>query len=328
MAHLVGQTAADAGEAPLVAQEAVQAHGLGPEPFGQLLRLDAVGLGTELVEGRRAEDIVARYAPHAGAALGALLGKQPGRDLPGEDEASLPAARLGRPLHVDRKSAALHEVDHERNGLEASEEVLATATDFLEGAAVGLVGSREDRLQRGERERDELRQLPAGVVRSQPFSMRLDFGQLGHGASAVLGPRPDVGEHRVEGAEHGLRCEQPLLVTEQADVPVDERVLRVELPRGDGDGDVPGLLHANVLGLGWTWPEARRTGGNLEVVRDITLGTFPHDLGDADLVVGSQLAQLVVGLDDAPELVQPVETEVAHGAGGHDPSLPWQCARP
>ena len=70
-------------------------------------------------------------------------------------------------------------------------------------------------------------------------------------------------------------------------------------PRGDGDGGVPRLLHADVLGLGGARPEARRAGGDLEVVRDVTLGAFAHDLGDADLVVASQLAQLVVGLDDA-----------------------------
>ena len=125
-----------------------------------------------------------------------------------------------------------------------------------------------------------------------------------------------------------MRCEQPLLVTEQADVPVDERILGVELARGDGDRGVPRLLHADVLGVGGAWPEARRAGGDLEVVRDVTLRAFAHDLGDADLVLGRQLAQLVVGLDDAPELVEPVETQVADGAGGHDPSLPWQCARP
>ena len=77
-----------------------------------------------------------------------------------------------------------------------------------------------------------------GEVGGQPLGVGLDLGQLGHG-SDVLGPLADVVEHGVEGAEHGLRVEQPLLVAEQADVAVDERRLGVEVAGGDGDGGVP-----------------------------------------------------------------------------------------
>ena len=82
----------------------------------------------------------------------------------------------------------------------------------------------------------------------------------------------DVGEHGVEGAEHGLRVEQPLLVAEQPDVAVDERLLGVEVAGGDGDGGVPRLLHAHVLGLGRAGAEAGLAVADLEVVGDVALG--------------------------------------------------------
>ena len=203
-----------------------------PGSARQLVRLDLVGLGTELVEGRRAEHVVARHAPDAGPALRALLGQQPAagsrrrstkRAWPPRGLAACFTSTNSRPPCIRWTMNVI--------GSKRARRYLPRRPTPSERAAVRLVRRRYDRLQRGERERHELRQVPTGVVGSQPLGVGLDFGQLGHGGSAVLGPRPNVGEHRIEGAEHGLRCEQPLLVTEQADVAVDEGILRVELAR-------------------------------------------------------------------------------------------------
>ena len=129
------------------------------------------------------------------------------------------------------------------------------------------------------------RRRRAGEVGGQPLGVGLDLGQLGHGVRRTRSAA-DVGEHGVEGAEHGLRVEQPLLVAVQADVAVDERLLGVELAGGDGDRGVPRLLHAHVLGLGGAGTEAGLAVADLQVVGDVALGAVGHELGDADLVVG------------------------------------------
>src|SRR5829696_8786540 len=143
--------------------------------------------------------------------------------------------------------------------------------------------------------------------------------------SAVLRPRADVGEDGVEGAEHWLRGEQPLLVTEQADPPVHERLLRVELVGGDGDRRVPGLLHAHVLGVGGACAEAGLPVGDLEVVGDVAFRTRRDDLGEADLVLGGQAAERIVAVDDAAELGEPVEAQIADGRQAR--SLPGVTVR-
>ncbi len=122
----------------------------------------------------------------------------------------------------------------------------------------------------------------------------------------------DVGEHGVEGAEHRLRLDQPLLVAEQADVAVDERLLGVEVAGGDGDGRVPRLLHAHVLGLGRAGAEAGAAVDDLEVVHDVALRSVGHDLGDADLVLAGEAADLLVAGDDARQLVDPRQAQVAN----------------
>ena len=115
------------------------------EAGGQLVRLDAVGLRPEVSSGGRRQHAVGRHAPHAGLALGALLGEQQRRSVAVEHEAGLPAAGLGRLLGVDEQPAALHQVDDERHRLERHEEVLAAPADLVQRQAVRRVRRRDAR---------------------------------------------------------------------------------------------------------------------------------------------------------------------------------------
>ena len=159
----------------------------------------------------------------------------------------------------------------------------------VSGSPYAASGGGDGRLQRRERERLEALQHAAGEIGGQPLGMGLDLGQLGHrrrplSHSYCVRSRT-VGEHAVEGGEHRLRVDQHLLVAEEPDASGDERLLGVELAGGDGDGGRPVLLHAHVLGVGRPGAERRLAVADLEVVRDVALGTVADDLGDADRVV-------------------------------------------
>ena len=93
---------------------------------------------------------------------------------------------------------------------------------------------------------------------------------------------------------------------------VDERFLGVEVAGGDGDRRVPRLLHAHVLGLRRAGAEAGPAVDDLEVVHDIALRPVGHHLGDADLVLAGQPADLLVVGDDARQLVDPRQAQIAH----------------
>ena len=66
------------------------------------------------------------------------------------------------------------------------------------------------------------------------------------------------------------------------DVAADERLLRVHLTGGHGDGGVPRLLHAHVLGVGRPGAEVDGRVADLQVVHDVALGPAGDHLGDAD----------------------------------------------
>ena len=118
--------------------------------------------------------------------------------------------------------------------------------------------------------------------------------------SGVVGALADVGEHGVEGAEDRLRVEQPLLVAEQPDVPVDERLLGVQRAGRDGDGRVPASAPcARAPGSAAPAPKRAAPSATWRWYVDVALRAVGHDLGDADLVVVGERAQRVVGRDDA-----------------------------
>ncbi len=185
MADLVRQAPPEPGDRALVAEEAVQAHRPLGEEGRQLARLDPVGLGSEAVQRWRGQLVTGGHAPDAGLALGALLGEQQRRAAVVEHEPRLTSSRLGRLLGVLGEAPTLHQVDDERQRLEAHEQVLAAPADVEQGEALGLVRRRHDRLQRGERQRHEPGEAATGVAGGQPFGVRLDLGELGHGISGT-----------------------------------------------------------------------------------------------------------------------------------------------
>jgi hypothetical protein len=65
-------------------------------------------------------------------------------------------------------------------------------------------------------------------------------------------------------------------------VTVQERVLRVELAGGDGDGGVPALDEADVLGVSGARSERGLAVAHLQVVRDVAFWATGDDLGDPD----------------------------------------------
>ena len=130
--------------------------------------------------------------------------------------------------------------------------------------------------------------------------MGLDLGQLGHGVGQTYSVRSRSSANTASSApKTGCDVEQPLLVAEQPDVAVDERLLGVEVAGRHGDRGVPRLLHADVLGVGDARSEAGLAVADLEVVGDVALRPVADDLGEPDLVGARQLAQPLVGGDGA-----------------------------
>ncbi len=123
------------------------------------------------------------------------------------------------------------------------------------------------------------------------------------------------GEHGIECAEHRLGLEQLLLITEQQDLSGDERFLCVEFAGRDGDGGRPLLVHPDVLVVGRAGAERGAAVADLEVVRDVALGSVAHDLSDVDLVVGGQLPEVVARGDLRGQSVDPRQAQVSdHGS--------------
>jgi hypothetical protein len=98
-------------------------------------------------------------------------------------------------------------------------------------------------------------------------------------------------------------------------VAVDEGLLGVEPARGDRNRGVPRLLHAHVLGLGGAGTESDPVAIDLDVVGDVALRTVRHDLRQPDLTTGGGLHRRRGSGDDARQLVDPLEAEVADGPG-------------
>ena len=135
--HLVGQPPADAGDAGAGrgGTRAGACCGRRSAPPARRRSIVAAS-GPRRSSGGDVGHGVGRHAPHAGLALGALLGEQQRRAVVGEHEAGLAAARLGRLLGVDEQPAALHQVHDERHRLEAHQQVLAAAADLDQRLAV------------------------------------------------------------------------------------------------------------------------------------------------------------------------------------------------
>ena len=183
VAHLVGQPPAQAGDAVLVAQEAVEAHRVLGEQRGQLVRGHVHGLRPERSERGTGEEGVRLHAPDPGLAFGPGLGEEQRAPVL-EAPAGLAATRLGGLLLVLLQPPTLHQVHDEGQRRELEQQVLASPADLLQGMADRLLGGRDRRLEGGERERLEAGQAAAGVSLRQPFGVRLDLGQLGHGRSS------------------------------------------------------------------------------------------------------------------------------------------------
>ncbi len=153
VADLVGQPPTEAGHDVLVAQEAVEAHGVRGEEQAELVGVQRVGVGAQPIEGRLLLGVAGQH-PHAGLALGAGLGEQQGPPV-GEAPPGLAEAGLGRLLLVDLESAALHEVDDEGGHAEVEQQVLAPPSDEDQLVPVGRVGRRNGCLQGREGDRRE-----------------------------------------------------------------------------------------------------------------------------------------------------------------------------
>ena len=149
---LVGQQAADAGQAGLVPQVPVDALAGGGQAAGQFVAVDPVGVGAEAGQGLLALR-VARHQPDPGPALGAGLGEQQIPAVSKRPSGHAAPGRFGRLFCgrfgggggllgeggrvVGAQAAALHEVDHEGEIAEVQADVLAPVAGTGELSARG-----------------------------------------------------------------------------------------------------------------------------------------------------------------------------------------------
>ena len=115
---------------------------------------------------------------------------------------------------------------------------------------------------------------PANVV-GQPLGVGLDLGHLGHRRSAqAYSVRSRTSENTASRAPNtGCGVEQPLLVAEQPDVAVDERLLGVEPPVATATAVSHVCSMRTCSGSAGAGTEAGGAAADLEVVGHVALGT-------------------------------------------------------
>ena len=198
----------------------------------------------------------------------------------------------------------------------SSEEELAASRDDLQRMPVGLLGSRHDGLQRGERERAELLQAQPAELLGEPLGVGLDFGHLRHGqlvpdhsySVCALTAANTESSAPNSDCESSSRCWSPC----SRMCPLTNASWALSVPVATATAVSQDSSMRNVFRIGRPGGEGDLAVADLEVVGDVALRAVGDDLGEADLVRWRHLLEPIAGRDRRGNGVDPVEAEVAH----------------
>ena len=162
--------------------------GVGAEEFGEFVAADPGGLGAEPVQWFDRQRVAVDH-PHAGLALGAGLGQEPGLVLAvvvGEHPSGQSELGFSRSFLVGSQAAALHEMDDMAVAVvELHHQILGPPPDGDEPVTDRPVGGWVEGLEHGEVQRFEPVEGPSGQRLGHSLAVGLNFRDLRHGSQGT-----------------------------------------------------------------------------------------------------------------------------------------------
>ena len=266
-------------------RNAVQPHGVRGEARGQLARRDldrprgrgrrAAAWSSSPPAARTTRRPAARCRPRSAAAPGRRRTRQ--RARPPRGLADCFSSGLSRPPCIRCTTNV--------TGAKSSRRYLPRRPTPLERVAVGAVGRRHGRLERGEGDRREPGQHGAGELRrSSRSAWACTSGSSGIGLP-VVGPGAHGGEDAVEGRRTPPGCRAAAAESPPSlDAAGHERLWALSSPVATAAAVSQSWSKRHVrsgcAGPAPTWTRPRR---RPQVVRHVALGPVGHDLRDAEL---------------------------------------------
>ena len=194
------------------------------------------------------------------------------------------------------EAAALHQVDDERHRLELERAGTCPAgRPSSQRLAVRLLGRRHGGLQGGERERPELLQAQPAELLGEPLGVGLDLGHLRHRRRcSSLVPRSARGPSRTRrrgrrtpAGTSSRRCWSPC----SRICPLMNASWALSAPVATATAVSHDCSMRTCSGSAGPGGEVDRAVADLQVVGHVALRAVGDDLGDADLVLGGELAR-------------------------------------